>query len=135
MTCYIKYLNIPTACYLFSLTECGKIKSTSLVVGLALASFIDGRTMSTTIDKKRLAKRAGVSTETLRKQLLSLENSGFLIITKRIGKSHKYTITLPKYKVRAKNNPTQNLVESLHKSNPLTIQENTQKKERRAKIY
>ena len=131
----INYVNIAASCYLLMLTENGVIKSTTVAVGLALASFIDGRTMSTTIDKRRLAKRAGISRETLRKQLRILESIGFLTITDRTGRSNKYTITLPENKESTMQNPAHNPAEPLPESSPLTRQENRYITEHRPKTY
>ena len=131
----INYVNIVTSCYLLMLAERGTIKSTTIAVGVALASFINGRTMSTTIDKRRLAKRAGVSMETLRKQLLILKKLSFITITDRNGKSNMYTITLPEQKESTIQNPTQNEAESLPESSPLTRQGNRHRTEHRPKTY
>lgn len=123
------------------LAETGKLKSTAIAIGTAISSFINGDTMSTTIDKRRLAQRAGVSMETLRRNLPHLQKVGFLVIEERVGRSHKYTITLHNFDESKKTIPhhieqgapkqidvpsKQNSNESLHDSSPYSIQSESQ---------
>lgn len=143
MSSKISYVHILATCQLLMLAESGKIKATALAIGTAIASYIDGKTMTTTIDKRRLSKRAGVSMETLRRNLPHLQKVGFLKIEERIGQSHKYTITLHGFdegdQIRShhfeQGNPKQSDVpsthnhdDSLHDSRPYSIQKVKDKK-------
>ncbi len=92
MTPKINFIHTRTGCYGLQLAEQGLIKATALAVLIALASFVDGSTMTTSIDQASLAKRAGVSLETLRRQLRILEKVGILTTIRRFARSNIYKI-------------------------------------------
>lgn len=89
----IPYVSAAAACRLLELREERRLSYPSLAVGLALASFVDGRTGVTTIDERTLANRAGVSGRTARDAIRGLSEAGFLVVDARPGMSNLYTVT------------------------------------------
>ncbi len=123
----INFIHTKTGCDGLLLTEQGLIKATSLAVIIAIASYIDGSTMTTCIDQTSLAKRAGVSLETLRRQLRILEKVGILTTARRFARSNIYKINPLKANDNPNTDNTQKSANITHKTSDYSIDKNISK--------
>ena len=92
-----KYINFPASSIALWLVREKFASASCGLLAIIIASEANSKTLQTTIDAKELARLTNQSVDTVRRQLKILVMLGFLIKSKRKGRSNLYTINLSNF--------------------------------------